>query len=388
MSVQVQATTGDRIRRWRPTRRTVALVVLLVVAGAVLVSQVPRRTGYLDPTAVDPQGSRAVTTILADLGVQVAGTTSLDATVASATGATVLVTEPALVSPRMVTRLLSARPANLVLVSPVPGEALHDRLAAGVGLAGSGGGDPVDPGCTLRAATRAGSASLPGLRYDAQAWTTAQACYDRPAESALVALPARGSTPPVFLLGSSTPLTNDGLDDEGNAALALDLLGGTPQLVWWQPSPADPALADSGGAPVSQLVPAWVAPVLAQLLVAALVAVWWRGRRLGPLAVEDLPVVVRAGETTGGRARLLRANRARGEAARHLRERAREQARVRLGLPPGCLAERVVSAVAARTGRHPEGVSALLYGQDPVGDAQLVALSRELEALVREVGGA
>ena len=30
-----------------------ALVVLLVVAGAVLVSQVPRRTGYLDPTAVD-----------------------------------------------------------------------------------------------------------------------------------------------------------------------------------------------------------------------------------------------------------------------------------------------------------------------------------------------
>lgn len=389
MSVVVETTVGDRMRSWRPTRGGIAIAVLLVVAVAVLVSQVPRRTGYLDPTAVDPQGSRAVASILADLGVDVREVQLLDDALAGAPTATVLVTVPGLVSRSMVERLLATGPAAVVLVAPVSGDPAMERLAAGVEMSRGSDDAPVGPGCTLRTATRAGSAELPGLRYDARAWSgAAQACYDRAGAAGLVALPARGGAPATFLLGSAHPLTNGGLDQEGNAALALGLLGSTQRLVWWRPSPADPALAQDGGRPLSELVPAWVVPVLAQLLVASLLVAWWRGRRLGPLAVEHLPVVVRAGEATAGRARLLRANGARGEAAAHLRARAREHVRTRLGLPLGCPPERLVLAAAVRTGRSPEDVGALLYGQDPTGDDQLVRLSGQLESLVREVGGA
>ena len=45
----------------------------------------------------------------------------------------------------------------------------------------------------------------------------------------------------------------------------------------------------------------------------------WRGRRFGPLAVEPLPVVVRASEATRGRARLYRRARAYGRATAALR---------------------------------------------------------------------
>ena len=40
------------------------------------------------------------------------------------------------------------------------------------------------------------------------------------------------------------------------------------------------------------------------LVLVALGAVFWRSRRVGPLVVENLPVVVRASETMEGRARL------------------------------------------------------------------------------------
>ena len=49
-------------------------------------------------------------------------------------------------------------------------------------------------------------------------------------------------------------------------------------------------------------------------LVVVLVALW-KGRRLGPLVAEQLPVVVRASETVEGRGRLYRSRRARDRAA-------------------------------------------------------------------------
>ena len=70
---------------------------------------------------------------------------------------------------------------------------------------------------------------------------------------------------------------------------------------------------------LSDLLPPWVGIVVAQLVVAVLVAALWRGRRLGPVVAEPLPVAVRAAETTEGRARLYRRRRARGRAADHLR---------------------------------------------------------------------
>ena len=55
------------------------------------------------------------------------------------------------------------------------------------------------------------------------------------------------------------------------------------------------------------------------LLLVFLAAAFWRGRRLGPLVVENLPVVVRASETMEGRARLYQKSSARLHALDALR---------------------------------------------------------------------
>ena len=388
-------TTGDRVRRWRPTWRTFAVGLLLLVALVVLAVARPGRTGYLDPAAVDPTGSRALASLLADQGVRVTDVRTLEQLSATAVpGGAVLITDALLPTAAMVDDLLAAEPGRIVLVGATPGMAAFDRLAAGVEPAGVVGDDPLEPGCALPAATRAGSATLPGLRYDARAWVPAPgadgaqdwACYDSAAAAAVAVLPARGGRPEVVLLGSGHPLTNDGLDEQGNAALAMNLLGADPELAWWRPTPSDPALAGEVAPSPLSLMPTWVVPALLQALVATLLVAWWRGRRLGPIVVEPLPVVVPAGETTAGRARLLHAQHARGEAAGHLRAAACERLRGRLGLPLGASPDRLVAAAAARTHRPPGAVAGLLYGPEPVDDAALVRLEHDLGELVAEVG--
>jgi len=348
-----------------------------------------RRTGYLDPAAVDPAGSRAVANVLGDQGVLVTDVRTTADVTANARAATVLVTDSTLLTSEMISDVLGADPARLILIDPLPGSPALERLAAGTEVAGVVGDDPVEPGCQWQDARRAGSAELPGTRYDARAWVPAgQACYDSPESAALLVIPARAGRPEVVLLGSAHLLTNEGFAAQGNAALALGLLGARDELVWWRPVPSDPALAGQAGATISELVPTWVVPVLLEILVACVLVAWWRSRRLGRLVVEPLPVVVRSGETTAGHARLLHAHHARAEAAVHLRARAQERIRVRLGLPLGVSEARLVAAAAARSSRSPEQVGALLYGPEPTTDAHLVALGHDLEALMVEVGGA
>ena len=382
-------TAWDRARRWRPTGRGLAIAALLLIALVALMLTTSRRTGYLDPAAVDPSGSRAVANVLGDQGVRVTDVRTTADVAANARAATVLITESALVTSEMVSDVLDSGPARIVLIDPLPGSPVLERVAAGIEITDVVGDDPVEPGCRLPDARRAGSAELPGTRYDARAWVPAgDACYDSPESAALVVIPAREGRPEVVVLGSAHPLTNEGFDAEGNAALALSLLGSRDELVWWRPVPSDPALAGQAGASIAELVPPWVVPVLLQVLVACVLVAWWRSRRLGRLVVEPLPVVVRSGETTAGHARLLHAHHARAEAALHLRTRARERVRVRLGLPLGVSEDRLVAAAARRCGRPPGQVGALLYGPEPTTDAHLVALAHDLEALMVEVGGA
>jgi hypothetical protein len=382
-------TTFDRARRWRPSGRGVAIAALLLLALAVLMLTTSRRTGYLDPAAVDPTGSRAVANVLADQGVQVTDVRTTADVAANARGATVLVTDSTLITNEMISAVLDSGPARVVLIDPMPGSPALERLAAGTEIVDVAGDDPVEPRCRFEAAQRAGSAALPGTRYDARVWLPAgDACYDSRESAALMVISARADRPEVVLLGSAHPLTNEGFDEQGNAALALSLLGSRTELVWWRPVPSDPALAGQADATLAELVPTWVVPVLLQVLVACVLVAWWRSRRLGRLVTEPLPVVIRSGETTAGHARLLHAHHARAEAATHLRARSCERIRLRLGLPLGTSQMRLVAAAASRSGRSPEQVGSLLYGPEPTTDTQLVALGHDLEALMVEVGGA
>ena len=103
----------------------------------------------------------------------------------------------------------------------------------------------------------------------------------------------------------------------------------------------------------------------------------WRGRRLGRLVTEPLPVVVRAVETTEGRARMYRRSRAQDRAAATLR--AATMARLRR-------AHRAARAAPhpptwspwspPRTGIPGADVAAILLGPPPTDDAGLVRLAQ------------
>jgi hypothetical protein len=121
------------------------------------------------------------------------------------------------------------------------------------------------------------------------------------------------------------------------------------------------------------------------LAFAAFVVALWRGRRLGPVVAEPLPVIVHAAETTEGRARLYRRSRARDRAAAALRESAIGKLHKAHGIPRRAEPAAVVATVAARIGRDPAILSELLYGGPPIDDANLMFLSQQLDQLTQEV---
>ncbi|RKS72561.1 uncharacterized protein DUF4350 [Motilibacter peucedani] len=368
----------SRLRSRRGALVLVALVALAVLALALTASG--DRKGRLDPRAVDGAGSRALARVLSGQGVdvQLARTTARASSLARS-GDTLLVVDADLLAASQLRTLAGLR-SDLVLVAP--GQAPLQALAPWAEAVREGGSGRRTPQCDLPAAVRAGSARVPGVFYSSGD-AGARQCYRSGDAASVLARTDATSGRTVTVLGSEHPLTNDGLDDEGDAALVLGLLGARPRLVWYLPSPDDvPAEARRS---LSSLLPDGVRFGALQALLAALVVALWRGRRLGPVVTEPLPVVVPAAEAVEGRARLYRRGRARGHAADVLRRASVDRLAALHRLPRGAPPEQVVSAVAAATGRSGADVAALLYGAAPGDDAALVRLAGALDALEEEV---
>src|SRR5690606_14824008 len=168
--------------------------------------------------------------------------------------------------------------------------------------------------------------------------------------------------------------------ENGNAALVLGLLGEEPNLVWLLPSIAE---ADAGPG-IAELTPEWIGPVMVLAILTAIAAGFWRGRRLGPLVVENLPVTVRASETMEGRARLYETSSARLRVLDALRIGTIDRLGLLCGLPRSASVDDVIRAVSAVTGHHDAEIAALLRDTEPRGDAELVRLSDDLLVLERQ----
>jgi hypothetical protein len=261
--------------------------------------------------------------------------------------------------------------ADVVLVDP------GSVAAAQLTQAGSLADRTRAPGCDLPAAQLAGTVRLGGHRYTSL--NSAVSCYD----GALLALPAGtvAGGGRLTVVGSSDFLTNDRLDQQGNAALAIGLLDHQPALTWYAAKRA------SGGSSLTDLLPKAVPWALLQIGVAVVVVAFWRGRRLGPVVTEPLPVVVRAAETVLGRARLYAAARARSTAAEALRAGSRARLAALVHLDSAARPEALIEAVAAHSGIEPATVAATLYagaGTPEYGadtDAAIVRLADELDIL-------
>jgi len=187
------------------------------------------------------------------------------------------------------------------------------------------------------------------------------------------------------VVGTTDAFDNEHVSQRGNAALALTLLGDNSRLVWYLPTIDDSSIS---GPSIAQLTPAWVGSVFALLIVAAIVAAFWRGRRLGPLVVENLPVVVRASETMEGRARLYQKGAARLHALDALRIGAVSRLATLCGLSRLATVDDVIAAVATVTTRDPAGIRSLLLTAEPRTDRDLVRLSDELLELERHLARA
>ena len=374
------AAAGSSARE-RPSRWTwpVAVLLLLLLGVLTFVSNRPPSSLPLAPDNPDPAGARAAAEILRDQGVEIAFRRSV-ASAAAATDAeaTLFVTNPALLSAEQWD--LATRSGSDIVLTNVAFADLSP-LTSALETTASGGDGVRQASCSDPDAVAAGEIST-GSGDVRATDSRAVICFpgDDPEAGAYAVLTEGGRR--ITVLANSYPITNSGLDEAGNAALVLRMLGRTRQLTWFVPSPTD-AATGSGG---SLLPPGAGAVALWAALVVATTGLW-RGRRLGRVVTEPLPVVVPPAETTRGRARLYRRARAHGHAAAALRAAAASRVASRLGVPESAGPEALLEAVSRATARTPDEVGVLLYGPAPQDDAGLLALVRELDALEGEVRG-
>ncbi len=372
-------------RRRRIVRRVVGGVVLLAVLALTAVLPEPRTsTDPLAPDSTADNGSRAVAQILGRQGVRVHHVSRLaDAVALAGPGSTLLVTSHSLLYEEHAARLAGTA-ADLVLVEP---DYLVSEYAPSIYSEYSWGASPeaFEARCTDPDATVAGSLVWSNSGFGATSDDVTLCFADGEGAAGLAVTTVDGRY--VAALATSLPLTNGALDSDGNAALALRLLGRNADLVWYTPDAGDLLGLDSGPSSVGigQLVPGWVGFAAIQLFVLVVFVALWRGRRLGPLVAEPLPVVVQSSEVTRGRGRLYRRSRSYGHAGAALRAATASRCAQRLGLPRSAGAQAILDEVSYASGRSRDEVALLLYGPPPTSDTGLTHLARELDRLESEV---
>jgi len=375
----------DRRRR----RLFVAVVAGLVVLAALITALATPRTGSgdLDPDSAEPAGSRALVQVLRAHGVavQVIRHAADVAHAAADPGRTLVVVQPQL-APLSTLQALDSTSAVLVLVQP-DGVTL-DAAGLDVRARGEVPAGTLAPGCADPTAARAGTAAAggqlfgPGDRGDAHPVV----CYPDAQDPTSGSVVLTSGRRPAVVLGQADLLRNAHLAEPGNAALALGLLGTRPRLTWYLPDPLELGSGTAGQAqPLSGLLPTWVRWLTLQLGIAAGLAMLWRGRRLGRLVTEPLPVVVRAAQTQEGRARLYREFGGQDRAAATLRTAALRRLARRFSVGPDGDPQTVADLVAAATGRDTAAVRATLLGPPVTTDAGLVRLADEIDAIEQDV---
>lgn len=367
-----------------------ALAFLLLVAiSGLLLTGAATETDPLSPENPAPDGTMAVYEVLDDRGVATRATRTLEETTAAVRdpdATTLVVHDPEnhLDDEKWAKVLGLARH----VVALEPGTGALRILAPGVSPAGVPDGDPLEAACALPAAAAAGTVSPGGLAYRADDAADADSCLRSDGDGAddaysLVRVANGGSA--VSVVGATEAMTNGSVAELGNAAFALTLLGENSDLVWYRPSAADAGVVDP-----SSLTPGWLTPVIVLLVATIAAAAFWRGRRFGPLIVENLPVAVRASETMEGRARLYQQGSARLRALDALRMATVSRLAARCGLPRSASLDEVCLAVGAILGRPEGDIRAVLVDEAPTSDADLLRLSDrllELEAAVDLAAG-
>lgn len=358
-------------------------VVLIIVVTLALAGSGEAGTPFSASNPA-PAGSKAIARVLEQRGVTVTDAQSYrsaERALGDSRDATLFLYDPDGDLDRARLTSLVGLAKDVVILKP--GFRQLDAVAPEVAQAGIVRKKVLRSDCSLGAVTNAGTVTGTGSSYrliDETAHATTCLESGRSAYS-VIQLPHGTGT--VTVLGTTAALSNEHVDERGNAAIALTLLGQSPHLVWYLPTIADAPV--SGAPTVADLTPLWVTPVLVLLIITTIVAGLWRGRRLGPLVVENLPVVVRSSETMEGRAHLYQRGGARLRALDALRVGAVGRLATLCGLGRLASVDDVIAAAALASKLGPGRVRLLLLDAVPRTDRELVRLSDELLVLEADV---
>ncbi len=356
-----------RLREWWP------LVVLAVaITGVAVLTAVQPDTGLpLDPASTGPDGTRALVDVLA------------------AVGHPVDVVDPGDIADADVVLLLRDQ------LTDAQHEALRRRVRDGARVVVAdpeselAPQDPVPVGFLDRVLTR--GCDVPALRDVREVRPTGGVVYPVPdggtgcfatAEGAWLVIEPLGRGH-IVSLGGPDVLVNSTLGRADHAVLTAQLLApsghGSIAVV-------RPVLRTAGDdVSLVDLVPPGVRVMVLQLLVAFVVLVVWRARRLGPPLVETTSVTLANAEQTSAVGALLARNGARAAAVRRIAGDTRLRLARRLGLHGGSGVEEIAAAVAERTGQDGAAVAATLEPATPTDDADLLRATVDLAQLERDV---
>ena len=427
-----------RKRNWRWLRLATPIAVVIAVFVATAIIHALQQAGpsdkdYLNPDSQAPIGSSRLAGALRGQGVTVTRvTTTYQASSAlwARKDATLFVTAPGYTDVEHLTDPKWFPPGSrIVLVRPDDGFLTQTDWPASTAGERWAASAPA-PGCALF--------TVPAAVHKQYYKTSAISCY----RGGVVAFPVDRAA--VELVGAADPFRNDRLDEHGNRAFALSLLGHHRQVIWldlhgqdkWptsngpvvtdRPAPDGPGdsteddsprattdtpdggsgdgspgggQANGGGQDDRQrshqpdgeaqrakheadTFPPQVWAVVLLVLLAGAAFAFASARRLGTPVAERLPSRVPANETMLGHARLYQRGGSRAESLRILEQTARRRITDHLGLPPDAVDEALAEASGLPVERF---IKVFATNHRLRRDSDLVAATRQLQDLMRDV---
>lgn len=379
--------------RWRGPALWTLLVIIVTVLVTLISVRQASNTQASDPQNPGRNGAQALAEVLSHHGVEVQVVRSEEAFLGEPIGSdtTVLITNTDELSGQGARRALDHARSAARLVLLTPPQATLDGMQLPLEAVPHATYQEMTAGCASPDVRSDERLSEGEVRYESRAGSTATICFPPDPDVAAssdqggyyVTLVADGARPAVSVIGSPAVIANKSITTADQGALALRSLGHSPRLLWYAASFTDIAAGDPSAIP--PLMPGWFVPALAIVGMAVLLLMFWRGRRLGRLATEPLPVIVRAIETTESRGRLYRKAQDRERAHAVLQRATRERLTAYLGLSPGTPPADLAAALAAATGRQTDEILHLLAAPIEPHDAALLHTAGQLAQLEEDL---
>lgn len=373
-----------------------ALLALGLLVAIVVIGFITRTDTDSIPMSIHnpgPHGTRALAEVAGDQGVHMRQIDEL--------------VKARITDPSSTTLVIGSSPfmqgyqAQSVLAYPGPIVVLGDGAAVARAASRFIYSNTADAGVLTAECVNVDALAAGRVKTDGRVWRNAEdsdeSCFPTD-DGALMVTVQREGKADVTLIADPTIATNGAITEEGNAALMLRLIGGLDNVVWYTGSLYDTTVLTWTGdgmtpekfdelQPSTDFLPPGTGNALYALGLALVVVAWWRARRFGAIIHEPLPVVVRAAETTRGRARMYRAARASGRAAASLRAAAALRMGQRVGVPRNADDKTLVAAVANAAGWTSAQVQETLFGPPPRTEAEMMTLLSKIDTLENEVHG-